>query len=97
MALALGYYGAEDRPHGLGHAMDFANMSQEEILALAKEQGVELSDEQLDKIAGGDVWGETQALISRCPYCGSDQLEFGTKSGDTRIYRCKSCNLLCID
>ena len=33
--------------------MDFASMSQEENLALAKEQGVELSDEQLDKIAGG--------------------------------------------
>ena len=28
----------------------------EELIALAKEEGVELSDEQLNSIAGGDNW-----------------------------------------
>jgi len=30
----------------------------EELLALAKEQGHELSEEELDAIAGGRKWGE---------------------------------------
>ena len=67
----------------------------EEILALAKQEGYELSDEQLEQIAGGDTWGEINAFISCCPYCGSNQLEFVEKNGDKRIYRCKSCHLCC--
>lgn len=39
----------------------------EEILAFARENGVELSDEQLDKISGGEEWEEGET----CPKCGS--------------------------
>ena len=37
----------------------------EEIVALAQEEGVELSDEQLEAVSGG--W-----TGSDCPNCGSD-------------------------
>lgn len=33
--------------------------SNEELLELAKAEGVELSDDQLDAISGGDVWACT--------------------------------------
>ena len=33
--------------------------SPEEVLALAKEVGYELSDEELDGISGGGSWGDT--------------------------------------
>ncbi len=48
--------------------MDFENISDElkqkaakcktteELMALAEESGIELSDEQLDAISGGDYW-----------------------------------------
>lgn len=35
-----------------------AAKSAEEILALAQEEGYELSDEELENIAGGDAWLE---------------------------------------
>ena len=42
----------------------------EELLALAKEEGRELTEEELQMVAGGgkNIWG----LDSKCPYCGSD-------------------------
>ena len=39
----------------------------EEILALAKDEGYELSDEELASIAGGGVWDKPEC----CPRCGS--------------------------
>ena len=45
-----------------------AAQSPEELLALAKEAGYELSPEQLDSVAGGDDWRCPKA--SECPnYC----------------------------
>lgn len=42
--------------------------SPEELLAIAKEAGYELSAEQLDAVAGGDDWRCPKA--SECPsYC----------------------------
>ena len=37
-----------------------------EILALAKTEGVELTDEQLEAVNGGTCFGDV------CPKCGSD-------------------------
>ena len=37
-----------------------AAKSPEELLALAKDEGFELSDEQLESIAGGSNWGRSQ-------------------------------------
>lgn len=40
----------------------------EEIQTLAKEEGYELTAEEIEAISGGDVkWGRTQ---TRCPSCG---------------------------
>ncbi len=39
----------------------------DEILALAKEEGVELTDEQMEAVSGGAVLCKT----NKCPNCGS--------------------------
>ena len=41
----------------------------EEVLALAKEEGYELAEEELRSISGGD-WSPKDAL-PQCPACGS--------------------------
>lgn len=40
----------------------------EEILSLAKEAGYELSDEELDGIAGGMMWGDVCVGVA-CKVC----------------------------
>lgn len=40
----------------------------EEIVALAKEEGYELSDEELDGIAGGMMWGDVCVGVA-CKVC----------------------------
>ena len=49
----------------------------EEILALAKEEGVELNDEQLEAISGGCNKGHGALLYTgwECPKCGSRNTE----------------------
>ena len=42
--------------------------SQEEILALAKEEGIELTEEQLNAISGGICCGNPPRY-SNCPQC----------------------------
>jgi hypothetical protein len=63
----------------------------EELLALAKEEGVELTDDQLDQISGGDAWGSIYAHLLDCAYCGNDAMEFYEWDGDRRFYRCPRC------
>ncbi len=63
----------------------------EELLALAKEEGVELTDDQLDQISGGDAWGSIYAHLLDCAYCGNDVMEFYEWDGDRRFYRCPRC------
>ena len=51
--------------------MDIKSMSHEELLKLAKEKGVELTDEQLTKISAAGVWeGEVTGYEITCGYCG---------------------------
>ena len=55
-----------------------------ELLALAKEEGIELSDEQLQAVAGG---GCTIISFPKCPNCGSVWiLQVGGK------WKCLSCD-----
>ncbi|MBR3157824.1 MAG: Nif11 family protein [Atopobiaceae bacterium] len=42
----------------------------EEILALAQEEGYDLSDAELQEISGGS-WNPVYELIPKCPACGS--------------------------
>ena len=69
--------------------------SPEEIIALAKAEGVELTDEQLEAVSGGGCLNKT----TKCPECGSkdvkvtqeeDDLPGGFKSNVTK-YKCKKC------
>ena len=57
----------------------------EQLFALAKEEGLELSDDELAKISGG--WGKAE-----CPKCGSADIEtiIDRVTGMT-WHRCKSC------
>ena len=50
--------------------------NQEELLKLAKEEGVELNEEQLKVVNGGMCSSTTQGPT--CPHCGSSH----TKSND---------------
>ena len=42
----------------------------EDILALAKEEGFELSDEDLEAVSGGNAWDEFVAAYADCNQIG---------------------------
>lgn len=55
----------------------------EELVELAKTEGVELEDWQLEKVAGGSWDGAPE-----CPRCGTDEYtDFECEMG----YRCRKC------
>ncbi len=65
--------------------------NQEELLALAKQEGIELTDEQLQVISGGgacSVASDVGDFLNPfdCPECGSNNVE---KDGNK--YTCKKC------
>lgn len=62
----------------------------EEMLKLAKEEGIELTDEQLEAISGG--CGSTWYTGGVCPYCGSTNTKVynGTWSHGATI-ECYDC------
>lgn len=69
--------------------------SQEEMLALAKEEGIELSDEQLEAVSGGCGTGNHPP----CPSCGGTETEpqrYNDVWGYT-TYRCYRCNYIFTD
>ena len=55
----------------------------EEILALAKEEGYELSEGELEQISGG--WGGPT-----CPQCGSSDIRTRGEGGFAETY-CGAC------
>lgn len=59
----------------------------EEILALAKKEGFELSEDQLEQFSGGGFWDSSL----KCPKCGST--DFGSDHTGTAdmVYVCKKC------
>ena len=65
--------------------------NQEELLALAKEEGIELTDEQLEVISGGGACSIISDIgdylnTEDCPECGCNDVEM---DGDNRV--CKKC------
>ena len=63
--------------------------NQEELLKLAKEEGIELSDEQLSAVSGGGCFSS-----NGCPNCGSDdyqKIEIEEKIDKRVLYKCKKC------
>ena len=62
--------------------------SSEEVLKAAKEEGIELSDEQLEAVSGGNC-----SPAGNCPFCGSDEVEYSPgcwEHGDA-LYHCMKC------
>ena len=66
--------------------------NQDEILALAKQEGFELTDEQLSAISGGGCFSTI-----KCPKCGFTkhykEEKYGGPGGGAKItiYTCKDC------
>ena len=61
----------------------------EELLTLAKQEGIELSDEQLSAVSGGGCFSSNE-----CPNCGSDdyqKIEIEEKVDKRVFYKCKKC------
>lgn len=64
----------------------------EEILAIAAEEGYELSEEELDTIAGG--WGMSDTVKQKvqeslqCPNCGSYEVHRFPQPGVTGVVQC---------
>lgn len=61
--------------------------TQEEVLKLAKEEGIELTNEQLEAVSGGCF------SAPKCPDCSSANVDFLGRdfSGDSH-YICRQCN-----
>ena len=56
--------------------------SHEELLALAKEEGITLSDEQLEAVSGGFCSETTEP----CPKCGSTNIKKEHRGNDTFMH-----------
>ncbi len=64
--------------------------SSKEILALAKAEGVTLTEEQLEAVSGGMCSADEKP--AKCPECGSKDLEFSHDPfAHAGIYICKEC------
>ena len=63
--------------------------NQEEMLALAKEEGIELTDEQLEAVSGGCV--TISGLY--CPRCGKEAIfEITNVNSMYATFMCSSCD-----
>ena len=64
--------------------------SQEELLEIAKEEGLELNEEQLEAVSGG--CGTFTAKVS-CPKCGCNKLRRSSSGDLIKLYylECSSC------
>ena len=67
---------------------DVQDKTPEEILSMAKDEGIELSDEQLEGIAGGGMWDKPGA--DGCPSCGSHDISY-SNVGQTVWMTCRNC------
>ena len=60
--------------------------NQEEMLKLAREEGVELSDEQLLAVSGGGCFS-----TAKCGKCGGELEEIYIPGRDSVKIKCKKC------
>ena len=58
-------------------------MTPEELLALAQEEGYELSDDELEGVAGGGEWRN-----ERCPNCGHTGTLYNPGTGVSKCGKC---------
>ena len=67
--------------------------NQEELLAYAKEEGIELTDEQLEAVSGGFCEATT---MPDCPYCGNNKNVYRIGVMVGWQYTCKKCKYVWI-
>jgi len=66
--------------------------NQDEMLALAKKEGIELTDDQLEAVNGG--FCDSHPPILPCPVCKSkDYVEIIQEAANYTRYECKKCNI----
>jgi len=58
--------------------------NQEELLKIAKEEGIELTEEQLEAVTGGRCTSST-----KCPNCGCRSFNWGESCNCRKYYCCK--------
>ena len=68
--------------------------SHEELLALAKKEGVELTNEQLEVISGGGACSVASDIGDflnpfDCPECGSNKVK--AVKGKGNLFECQGC------
>ena len=68
--------------------------STEEILAIAREEGVELTDEQLEAVSGGGC-SDDDGEVMECPDCHSKDnvKKVQTRGSSGQTYKCTKCNI----
>lgn len=59
----------------------------EELLALAKDEGVELSNEQLESVNGGCFSSDG----NKCPHCGYDGQQTVLEGSNFKKLYCRQC------
>ena len=66
--------------------------NQDEILKLAKDEGIQLSEEQLEAVNGGNCFSK---YFIECPYCGKNSSldEADPDKHDGRRFYCKNCKV----
>ena len=71
--------------------------NQEEVLKLAKAEGIELAEEQLAAVSGGCGSSDTDTR-KVCPHCGSKNTELSPNTKGKSVngvlvsyYKCKDC------
>ena len=62
----------------------------EEIFALAKSEGIELSDEQLEAVSGGALFSNFVCWLGCHDYIATGEVRQGLSSIENE-YRCKNC------
>ena len=63
----------------------------EEILELAKADGLELTDDELAAVAGG--WGGNDC-VETCPTCGGTSFPLDHTVGYDNCYKCDTCGTI---
>ena len=62
----------------------------EELLTVAKENGIELNDEQLEAVSGGGC-SAFDTPVDVCPKCGHTGTVHGYRTDNTYGYSCSYC------
>ena len=64
----------------------------EEVLAIAKEEGIELTDEQLEAVSGGNCFIPSAYTEKECPIChGHNNQKISSSDGKLIYYYCNDC------